>query len=369
MATGWLRGKVAGLRQRVRRSALMREKCALPKQLHIEVTWDCNLECGMCPRSRGQTTHLSGRSLGADEFAGILGRIPSVQHVNIIGAGEPLVHPQFSELVTTAREQGMTLSVTTNGTLLHERGRSSLAENVNLICVSIDDSDPDEYAKMRVGADLHQVLENMRGLHAERPELPIVIQALMTRGNLERLPGLVDVAAELGARLALLHPIAFDETLDRDTVHHDPERYAAFLSETSSRAAARQVGVVMRPSRPRRQFCGDPWYSPLVTIEGDVYPCCYIYEARAGARTFREYYLGEHIEVPMQQFRAGNIFTDSFDEMWNGECFRSVRRSVLRARKRQHMTPEDLLHLRASIDLGRMHSYCAICLYQWGCAC
>ena len=87
-------------------------------RLHVELTNRCNFSCEFCPdgrmsRPRGSMSFgMVERLLAQAEQEGLAAQI----HFHVMG--EPLLYPDLTEAVATARRHGMETWVTTNGSLL-----------------------------------------------------------------------------------------------------------------------------------------------------------------------------------------------------------------------------------------------------------
>ena len=84
------------------------------KKIYIEITNRCNLACPFCAQSSRAKT-----SMDAAAFAEVLRRIHgATRFISLHVLGEPLLHPEFGQLLALSGEQGMQVNLTTNGTLL-----------------------------------------------------------------------------------------------------------------------------------------------------------------------------------------------------------------------------------------------------------
>lgn len=113
------------------------------KKAYVEITNRCNLSCAFCPKTKRE-----GRTMTADEFALVLDRLHGhVAYVYLHVMGEPLLHPQLAALMAMAEERGMKICITTNGTLLSQRGSELLdAGNLHKISVSLHSFEGNERA-------------------------------------------------------------------------------------------------------------------------------------------------------------------------------------------------------------------------------
>lgn len=121
------------------------------RKINLEITWDCNLNCVMCPRLRAQNFRIKDKNMSLEEFKYIVKNIPHLKHINIVGAGEPLVNPYFYDMLDFANSKGITISFTTNGTLLNENNINKLPKNVKYIYFSVDSLEKEIYSGLRGG--------------------------------------------------------------------------------------------------------------------------------------------------------------------------------------------------------------------------
>lgn len=85
-------------------------------KIYLEISNICNLSCAFCPGTKREP-----RSLSAEEFSFFLRKIkPYTDYVYFHLMGEPLLHPLLSDFLDIAKEEGLKVILTTNGTLLFE---------------------------------------------------------------------------------------------------------------------------------------------------------------------------------------------------------------------------------------------------------
>ena len=104
------------------------------KRVYLEITNICNLQCSFCPGTRREK-----RFLPPEEFRLLTQRIqPCTDYLYLHVMGEPLLHPQFDQLLQMTEESGLRVCLTTNGTLLSQRKNLLLsAKNLHKISVSL----------------------------------------------------------------------------------------------------------------------------------------------------------------------------------------------------------------------------------------
>lgn len=86
------------------------------KRIYIEITNVCNLNCSFCPPHNRENKFMS-----VDDFTTVLSKIKDyTKYIYLHVKGEPLFHPNITEMLKIAAEKGFFINLTTNGTLLKE---------------------------------------------------------------------------------------------------------------------------------------------------------------------------------------------------------------------------------------------------------
>ena len=102
-------------------------------KVYIEITNICNMRCSFCHGHR-----RAPRRMTAEEFTCILDRLDGyTKYIYYHLMGEPLTHPQLPDFLRLAGERGFKSIITTNGTLLHQRGAEILSAGVHKVNLSL----------------------------------------------------------------------------------------------------------------------------------------------------------------------------------------------------------------------------------------
>jgi radical SAM protein with 4Fe4S-binding SPASM domain len=138
-----------------------------PIHLDIETTNACNLRCPMCPRTVMALDKAGKVGFMDFEFYKSLidqGAENGLCSVKLNYLGEPLIHPDIVKQVKYAKEKGIIeVMFNTNAvTLTEELSRKLLEAGLDSIFFSVDSPYPEKYNKIRVGADFHQVVKNIK---------------------------------------------------------------------------------------------------------------------------------------------------------------------------------------------------------------
>jgi [mycofactocin precursor peptide]-tyrosine decarboxylase / 3-amino-5-[(4-hydroxyphenyl)methyl]-4,4-dimethylpyrrolidin-2-one synthase len=174
---------------------------AAPICLTWELTYGCNLACVHCLSSSGRR---DPRELTTAQARGVIDELHDLQvfYVNI-GGGEPMIRPDFFELIgyATARDVGVKFS--TNGTMLTPAAAARLAAMDYVdVQVSIDGADGTTNDAVRGNGSYAAARRAMDNLAAAgKPGFKISI--VVTRHNIGQLDEFERLADSYGAQLRL----------------------------------------------------------------------------------------------------------------------------------------------------------------------
>lgn len=175
----------------------MTEEAPRPYTLVAELTYRCPLRCAYCSNpvdyrpTRGDLdTATWQRVFREAEDLGVL-------HVHLTG-GEPLLRDDLEALVRAARDAGLYTNLITSAlSLSRERLVSLRAHGLDAIQISLQgtaESDAERIAGRRcLGEKL------LAARHARDAGLPLTVNVVLHRENIDDIPGIVALASELGA--------------------------------------------------------------------------------------------------------------------------------------------------------------------------
>jgi radical SAM protein with 4Fe4S-binding SPASM domain len=309
-----------------------------PLKLEMDVTTQCNLRCTMCylsdPRY-GKRARLDVDVAGFRQLARQI--FPFCGLVSLSFGTEPLLHPHLAELLELVAEEEVPWRyVITNGLLLDAELIDAFVRiPLHGFSVSIDAATPATYERIRRGASWTRLMSNIRALQAAKSragsQFPrVTFNFVIMRSNLEELPALVRLAHELGAEgVSATHLTPFEGLdLEDELLSGEPERLSLVLAAT--RAEGERLGVpvalpdsfqtgssaprvlkeeipagfLFPPATREKAPCPFPWQFVGIDPYGNVVPCGWWYT-----------------EPPL-----GNIRRQSFDEIWEGDAWRELRR-------------------------------------------
>lgn len=341
----------------------------MPRMIDLEVSRVCNLECPACMRraesSLAEIHKNDTLYCTLDRFREIHKEIPTIGSLNFMGDGEPLMNPELNDIISYAAYKDIHTVLTTNATLLTQEKLNFFKNNkVYRIHTSIDAPEKELYEKMRVGAKWEKTLENL--YKVGRSGIPFCINMVLTKQNIQMMPAMVQLCKDVGAtEITFLMPICTYGD-DREVRPDDDVRNRSIFALTQT--ACRDLGVkwifpiTLNPTFRRFNF---PFIRPQISIEGDVYACCY------SLGRGKVWYEGYEYDVP--DYNMGNMFKEGFKNIWYGEGFREIRRIYKETElTRFEVKPREyLLNLTREVmeHPTSKYDHCRICLARWGMAC
>lgn len=241
-----------------------------PISAQWELTFKCNHLCSFCYNApNGQ------REMATEEIKRGLEKIADfgVLYLTLTG-GEPMVRPDFFEIVTYARELGFAIRVYTNGYLLDEARVQKLKElHVFEIEISIHGARPETHDKLTgIRGSFDRVLAGLSNLKRQRVKTNL--KCPITHLNQDELWGIWEIAKTYETA------IAFDPVITpRDDGDKSPlalamtkEFLVRFFSEEFKELRYGR-DVTKRDDSVVQTNCGTGRTSFTIDPYGNIYPC------------------------------------------------------------------------------------------------
>jgi len=260
-----------------------------PLHLDIETTSYCNLACVMCPRTiqaNEGINYLPGNDVEfpfelykklVDE--GAENGLCSIKYQYL---GEPLADSKIIERIKYAKDKGiMDTMFNTNATYLTEEMSYKLLEaGLDDIFFSIDSIVPEKYNKIRVGADYHEVIKNIKNFMRIKNEGNY--KHVQTRTSMVVLPGTPqeEIDAYTKFWIPIVGTVGFDEWINHSSDHGEYSDYNPNF------------------------VCAQPFQRVFIMYDGNCTPCC--------------------VDAT-RKYSIGDVNKQSIKEIWHGEPLRKMR--------------------------------------------
>jgi len=332
-----------------------------PARADIEPTTFCNFRCPHCPTTIRPASCCFGSALPEQQatnsptvrrthlslasFRFILGQLPTVYRIKLVGLGEPLLNPDFFDMVREARRRCVRVLTTTNGSLLdRERRRELLSCGLLHLNISIDAADPLTHARLRPGSNLEEISEGITALARERGRRrrPVIrVWHVIQRESTPEIPALVKRCVEWGvdgllctAKLTNFGSDSLEQIVAQRRAVGEDLRRVLPEARRLAQAARLEFHCPDAPPPPRKPAdgrpCRWPWSRTFITACGEVTPCPY-------ATGPEGLLLGSLL--PTDDAPSGH-----FEEAWNSLAMQ---------------------HLREAIRTHRHPAFCRACYPGW----
>ena len=275
-----------------------------PVSAIFEMSSQCNLKCALCNTGalkdefpdvvRGSMTFKTF-SLGLEKL------LPEVDSILLYNWGEPFYNKDLYKCIEHATSKGVETQMSTNMMLYKPKdGLAMVRSGLTRLVVSCDGLDQQTYEKYRKGGNLDKVIENTRDLIAQRKNMNssfprIIMQFIVFKHNEHQRDEFKSFWENEGAdevnfiRMSYVSRQGREVAQKLDFVPSDPD---------------------FQPFHPYGEMkrCWDFYGQVTIDWNGDWYTCCF--------------------PSGMKEYKLGNLLSDDFWAVWNGERYRYCRRVV-----------------------------------------
>lgn len=291
-----------------------------PLRLGIIATDWCNLRCIMCPSVR----HKDNSTFPSHVISKIEELLPWLERIDWQG-GEFLKFDHIKHFFSSLnRFPHIHHEITTNGLLLDEEWLRLLIDLNVTITFSIDSPDKDTYEYIRQGAKYEDLIERFNMIMAMEKEHGKEIRKNLTvvvmKTNYQHLTDFVKFVEKYGFASINFNPVMHINTEENIFINSGFDLKSLDKSMCYMDRKFSKLGVdfiwniptaLHQPDKKRRKkkediFCNLPWRGLWACADrnGDVFPDCWCVTP------------------------VGNIFKNSFLEIWNNEKMQEYRRNI-----------------------------------------
>ncbi|EKD49228.1 MAG: radical SAM protein [uncultured bacterium] len=184
-----------------------------PRRIYFQITRNCNLECSYCfiKAKKGAPDVPTKSIFEIAEFMGQYGLL----EVRLTG-GEPTIHPDFFDIVHKFKQEGIYVSVATNG-LWGRKMRDELSKEEHLWIICSIDGPKEIHERYRPGT-FNKIMENLKTLKNRNPSVRIRLTTVLTRENMNHIYDLGAVCQAVDAESITVIPLR-PQVRDPNMVH------------------------------------------------------------------------------------------------------------------------------------------------------
>ncbi|MEA3466853.1 MAG: radical SAM/SPASM domain-containing protein [Thermodesulfobacteriota bacterium] len=310
--------------------------------VQIEVTTHCNAVCLYCPHTLAKERWQNGH-FPLTLFHDLL---PSLSHTNLVflqGWGEPLLHPDFFEMVRLCKKQQKMVGFTTNGLLLNKEIIHTIVDlQVDILGVSFAGTTSSTHNRIRKGTDFDTVvaaLEYLQRIKAERKTTkPAVHLAyIMLASNFDELSRITRLAKKVGAGQVVASNLTLiqDQQLSQEALFNNPQRlneYSRTLAGIKKEAADNDILFAYHDPVVNDASCVCPenvCRVCVINVVGEVGPCVFTNPILSGssdnAADKEVSSIFKDQLISLETFSFGNINNTSLARIWQSEKYREFR--------------------------------------------
>lgn len=279
----------------------------VPKRVIVEPTNACNLKCAYC----GNKDMLRPRTnLDLGLYEKLLDQMVElgIPRITLHTVGEPTLHPRIAEMVKMATDRERVVTISTNGTRLHEEplARALVEAGPHLLNISADAADDETLGKTRDGLKASVVVEGLRTLRRLREEVGPVCDSPWGR---VRLPTITMTCVVTQLFTPKVEQTFFDvyAPLVDDFLFHFPNNHADYVpGREFEHAGVLPLTIRDRVYKALRHTCNYPWDALFLLSDGTMSVCRFDFDAR---------------------IRIGRFGESSIQELWRSDAMNSLRRA------------------------------------------
>ena len=210
---------------------------------------------------------------------------------------------------------------------------------IDRVWVSIDGATKKTYESIKCGANFERVLNNLKRFTELKKEMgspvpEICVRYIITKQNIKEMEKFVELISKIacrkdygdGAYIEFAGLLEFDGVMGM-YINEVPDKLIRKATDKG-----RELGIKVRWVHHRQDKkvpasqCA-AWTEPYVMIHGNVMPCCGVIMSN------KRPYLRKH--------SLGNIYKNTWDEIWNSPKYRKFRRTVNKKKKPVYILCKD----------------------------
>ena len=286
-----------------------------PRRLVFELTNACNLNCVMCGRNAAD---FKPTMFDMDVFRSFEPIMDIVEEVTLMGWGEPTIHPHFIEMLEIINRHTARKYFCSNGMNLKKIKDAIFDYNVDVFAVSLDGATDETNSRIRRGSKIKQITEDLKEIVQIKKERGLIYPWInfvfcAMRSNIEELPDLVRLAAEIGINeVKVVYLTVFGEDLLNESLW----THQALVHKVFEEAilAGEELGIVLKlPHYVGEDVAGEHYHKD-----------CFV--------SWRDFFLGSDgyvrpcMSTPIQFFAYE--MEKPFMEIWNATEYQNYRSIV-----------------------------------------
>lgn len=292
--------------------------------IQVEISSICPGKCMYCPHTTMKDAWKS-RLMAPETYVRLWPLFCETFRVHLQGWGEPLLHPDFLDMVAMARRAGCLVSTTTCGLFMKESLAADIVDSgMDIIVFSMTGSRAETHNAMRGGVDFEKLLDSIRLFQSVRKKkkgihLEVHLAYLMMASQVEEVLRLPDLMESLGVHAAVVSTLDYipgegferEAFLPEEREKIEDARKILDLAVQKAHEKGLSLYYALPEPEPLLKCLEDIGYSLYVDAEGLMSPCIY---------------LNLPTEIPDPERRVfGSCLLENPVDVWKSEDFAAFR--------------------------------------------
>lgn len=294
-----------------------------PILLEVGIAGACNHRCVFCAVS-----HMDHKPtyVNADVLLNCLKDTYKygLKSVLFAGNGEPTLHRDFVKIISKTKDIGIDVALSTNGVLFTPDKIEGCLKDISWIRFSVSGGSEETYKRIHCGkdGDLQRVFDNIQYAAEYKKshdlKTTLGVQIVMTPETEEEIIPLAKKVKELGADLFTVKTVGYnplstqyknviDTVTGEDTNEMELQLKALCDERFTAVYRGERANAFQLSERGYKECHAAPFYG-CIDSDGVVYPCCNL--------------------IGMKNMALGNIYDNSFIDIWDGECRKKVMQGL-----------------------------------------
>lgn len=307
--------------------------------IQLGVTSRCNAACIYCPHWSLRKT-WKGRDMPMEIFQLLVPVFSRTDLVYLQGWGEPLLHPNFFEMLDLVKKKGAKAGLTSNATLFtKDKIKRLTGQGLDILSLSMAGID-DANDRIRKGTSWKKVITAIETVHKvriamgrDKPHIHLSYMLLGSRLNdIEKLPEFLNA---LGLDQIVISglTLALDPAMEKEMYLARSKQELALLKDRL-RNMKNQIDDpenvffhIYNPYLPGSECSENIQKSAYASVDGLIRPCVYT-DFPEDIELDRYVSSGNH---PFTGLDFGNIKDRSLTEIWNSDEYAGFRHGFFNA--------------------------------------
>lgn len=330
-----------------------------PETISLFLTYKCNLRCKMCGQwgVNGAFAEFSRdllrQRLSPTEIKALIENVAFFKPNITLFGGEPMLHPDWLEIVKIVKQAGLRCNIVTNGTLVGKYAQEILASGLDEIILSLDGPAEIHDKIRRVPGAYQTTIDGFHHLNRLKTransQKPIInINCTLFEENYRYMTDVSTAAKMIQSKGVTFHHLLF---LSKPTVNRflesfrsdfgqTPGDWIGFAREKPPSIDASYLIEQAHQLTRKNQDIDIAFYPNFTPTELREWYSGFEFEARSYKNRCLSLWMTAYIfpdghvrPYHTMNFSPGNIRNAKFTDIWNNPTYRSYRRYIKKNKK------------------------------------